>query len=312
MPQLSGSVLRSAQVPLQFESPAWHDTTHLPAVQTSPATQEVPAFAPVQFPEAPQYWSLVSGLTQSPPHSTSVARQDTPQTPPEHVSPAPHALPTVAPVQAPDAPQKRLFVAGSMQPPAQSISVPGHVVPHTPALHTWPALHAVPALAPVHVPDAPQYMLLASGSTHEPPQLISLPGHDVPHAPPLHTWPALHAVPALAPVHVPDAPQYVLLVVGSTQEPPQLISLPGHDVPHTPPVHAWPASHAVPALAPVQAPDAPQYMLLVAGSTHAPPHRISEPGHAVPHTPALHDAPAAHATPAEPAPPTPHPAVAPQ
>jgi hypothetical protein len=96
-------------------------------------------------------------------------------------------------------------------------------------LHTCPDVHAVPAVAPLHAPDAPQWALLVVGSMHVPLQLICEAGHETWHVPLLQTCPEEHAAPAFAPLHVPDAPQYVRLDVGSIQVPLQLICPAWHE-----------------------------------------------------------------------------------
>jgi hypothetical protein len=62
-----------------------------------------------------------------------------------------------------------------------------------------------------------------------------------PHTPAVHTCPAGHGV-------VPQAPaawQYWLLVVGSTQDPPQIVCPAAHVRPQTPPLQTSPGGHGV-------------------------------------------------------------------
>jgi hypothetical protein len=113
-----------------------------------------------------------------------------------------------------------------------------------------------------------------------PPQLTCEPAHDSAHVPPLQTLPAVHAVPALPVPPTPQpavAPQLSRLVSASTQVPPQLIWLPGHETAHVPLAQTFPAMHAVPALPVPPTPQplvAPQLDRLVMGSTQLPPQLI--------------------------------------
>jgi hypothetical protein len=142
--------------------------------------------------------------------------------------------------------------------------------PHTPFAHTWPVAQAVPALEPEQAPLAPQWVASVRGSTHALPQ-TSRPDWQVSaHAPFVHTWPTVHAVPALAPEQSPLAPQWVASVRGFTHVPPHTRRPAWQGRAHAPFVHTWPTVHAVPALAPVQSPLAPQWVGLVRGSTQAP------------------------------------------
>jgi hypothetical protein len=82
---------------------------------------------------------------------------------------------------------------------------------------------------------------------HLPPQLISLPGHETEHVPPLQTCPDTHCVPGLpAPLapHAPVAPQYWSSFDGSMHRPLQLTSVPGHKNEHLPALHALPVEQA--------------------------------------------------------------------
>jgi hypothetical protein len=88
--------------------------------------------------------------------------------------------------------------------------------------------------------------------------------------------PDVQAAPALPASLTPQpavAPQLVLLVLESTQVPPQLIWLPGHEIWQLPLAQTFPAMHAVPALPVPPTPQpvvAPQLDRLVMGSTHVP------------------------------------------
>jgi hypothetical protein len=77
-----------------------------------------------------------------------------------------------------------------------------------------------------------------------------------PHVLFTQVFPAAQAVPAFAPWQLPEAPQYWLLSVGSTQLVPQA-SEPEGQV-QTAAVQAWSTPHVAPALAPLQVPPAPQ------------------------------------------------------
>jgi len=78
------------------------------------------------------------------------------------------------------------------------------------------------------------------------------------HLPPLHTWPAAHAVP--------QVPQLARSLVRSRQLPEQLVSPPPHAVTQSPAAQLWPAEHAVP--------QAPQLRGSVPSDEQAPPHRV--------------------------------------
>jgi hypothetical protein len=66
-------------------------------------------------------------------------------------------------------------------------SLPGHVVPHTPLLQTWPEGHALP--------QAPQLSALVSRRTHRPSHSVCPAGHEPTQEPPTHTWPEEQTVP---------------------------------------------------------------------------------------------------------------------
>jgi hypothetical protein len=172
-----------------------------------------------------------------------------------------------------------------MHVPPQLIWLPGQATEQVPFPQTLPAGQDVPGVPPPlpHKPVAPQLLALVLGSMQTPPQLICVPGHDTLQAPALHTFPFVHARPALPPPfpQSPVAPQLVGLVSGSTQIPPQFTWLPGHDISHDPALQTLPLLHAVPAPPPPlpQRPDAPQFDRLVSGSMHVPPQLTSLPGH---------------------------------
>jgi hypothetical protein len=169
-----------------------------------------------------------------------------------------------------------------MQIPPQLMSAAWQVTWHAEATQVDPAGHVVPAVPTPHGPVAPQYLSLVVGSMQAPPQLTSVARHDVVHEPVEHTCPdgqAIPAVPLSAVAHCPVAPQKALLDAGSTQLPPQLISVPGHETWQVPVLQTWPARQGIPALppaSPVPQPDvAPQNVRSVWGFTHVPPQLTS-------------------------------------
>jgi hypothetical protein len=143
-------------LPAQRTRPAWQETWHVPAEQTWPAPQAVPALAPVHVPEAPQKSRSVCGLTQAPAQAIWPAGQLVAQAPAEQTWPDAQTVPAVGPVQAPEAPQKERSVCGLTQVPLQTIWPTGQLVAQVPAEQTWPEAQGVPSLPPVHVPEAPQ------------------------------------------------------------------------------------------------------------------------------------------------------------
>jgi hypothetical protein len=194
------------------------------------------------------------------------------------------------------------------QVPPQFTCPLGHETEQLPAAQTWPEAQTVPPLAPWQLPEAPQLSRLVCGLTQAPPQLIWPPGQDTWHVPPLQTLPVVHAVPALPPAlptpHPAVAPQLARLVCGSTQTPPQLTWLPGHDTWQTPLPQTLPAPQAVPALPPPsvepQPAVAPQYVRSLLGSTQTPPQLTWPLAHETWHAPLLHTLPAPQATPQAP------------
>jgi len=89
---------------------------------------------------------------------------------------------------------------------------------------------------------------------------------------------------------VPQAPQFVVLVVVSTHALLHSFSLLGQVAVHTPSEQPWPAAHAFP--------HAPQLALEELVSTHLPEQLVRLPEQlAVWHAPATHATPAAHVFP---------------
>lgn len=92
---------------------------------------------------------------QTPPQSISAPGHDTAHTPSAQTFPFVQAAPALPPLtpQPLVAPQLARLVAGSMQLPPQSISVPGQDTAQAPWLQALPLMQTVPALP---LPDTPQ------------------------------------------------------------------------------------------------------------------------------------------------------------
>jgi len=88
---------------------------------------------------------------------------------------------------------------------------------------------------PAQSPDAPQKIGSVLGSTQRPPQSTCPLGQRVSQLPAAQTWPDMHVTPASGPVQVPDAPQRIGSVLGSTQRPPQFTCPAGQLVAQAPP-----------------------------------------------------------------------------
>ena len=93
---------------------------------------------------------------------------------------------------------------------------------------------------------------------HLPAQRTSPGWQETWQVPDEQTWPEPQAAPAVRPVQVPEAPQKDRSVCGLTQAPPQAIWPAGQLVVQAPAEQTWPEPQVVPALAPLQAPEAPQ------------------------------------------------------
>lgn len=173
------SVLRLSQTPLQFVSAAWHERPQTPAAQTCPAAHAVP--------QVPQLWLSVCRLSQTPLQAVRLAWQESVHAPLEQTAPAAQTVPQV--------PQLLGSFRRLSHVPLQLLSPAWQERLHVPTEQAWPAMQALPALAPAQVVEAPQYRALVAGSTHDPLQLISVPGQDTPQTPALQAVPAAHGVP---------------------------------------------------------------------------------------------------------------------
>ena len=111
--------------------------------------------------------------------------------------------------------------------------------------------------------------------------------------------PAAQVVPSSAPVQVPEAPQKVRSVSGSTQVPPQERRPAWQDSSQVPaPLQMKPAAQVVPSSAPVQVPAAPQKVRSVSGSMQVPPQASRPAWHDSSQVPApLQTEPAAQVVP---------------
>jgi hypothetical protein len=102
------------QRPPHFTWLMGQDTTQLPAAQTCPPLQVVPALLPgvpfTQVPVAPQWVGSLLGSTHAPPQLMSGDAHEAPHVPEEQTVPAPQVLPAVPGAglivsQSPEAPQ---------------------------------------------------------------------------------------------------------------------------------------------------------------------------------------------------------------
>jgi hypothetical protein len=322
-PQWVRSVAGSTQTPPQLTWPLGHETEQVPALQTLPLAQLVPALPTPETPQpvvAPQCVRSVFGSTQTPPQLTCEPGHETEHEPLLHTLPLAQTAPAL-PLPLPQpavAPQWVRSVAGSTQTPPQLTCEPGHETEQVPALQTLPLAHTAPALPVPETPQpavAPQWVRSLVGSTQTPLQLTCEPGHETEQLPELQTLPLAHTAPAL-PLPLPQpavAPQWVRSVLGFTQVPLQLTCEPGHETEHVPELQTLPLAHTAPAL-PLPLPQpavAPQWFRSLVGSTQTPPQLTCEPGHETEQVPELQTLPLAQVVPALP-PAVPQPDVAPQ
>jgi hypothetical protein len=229
-PQYVGLLLGSMHVPApapHFKRPP--PQTQEPEVHTCPIAEqlmpcELPG-DPSHNPAAPQCVASVDGATQLPPQLIWPEGQETAQAPLLHNLPVSAQFsPSLAPWQLPTAPQYVWSDDGLMHAAPHAICPPGQ--PHVPPVQIAPVPtvvpQAAPAEAPLHAPEAPQCVALVCGSTQTPPHEICEPGQLTWHAPATHILPVSEqSSPMLTPAQLPEAPQYVRLVLGSMQAPPQ-------------------------------------------------------------------------------------------
>jgi hypothetical protein len=146
-PQLSGSVWKSTQAPLQSVIPLGQE--HVPLTH-------VP-FVPQLCPHVAQLFGSVIKLTQPPLHSVIPAGQLDMHWPDEQTSPDGHALP--------QAPQFCGLLMTSTHWPEHSVIPDGHeVVSHLPLTHDWPLAQTVP--------HEPQCWGLSAVDTHAPEHIV--------------------------------------------------------------------------------------------------------------------------------------------
>jgi hypothetical protein len=131
---------------------------------------------------------------------------------------------------------------------------------HVPSEQIWSAAQAWP--------QRPQFFESEDGSTQVPLQRLPT-WHGARQLPSTQSNPAPQAWPAVVPRQSEDAPQYRMLVFGSTQRPSQATRPAWQLNLHSPSEHWYPEAQAVPAFAPRQSPAAPQWRLLLSGSAQA-------------------------------------------
>jgi len=113
-------------MPPHLIKPDWQESAHAPPLQMLPAAQTAPMLPPRQLPDAPQWPAFVCGSMHELLQLICVPPHDTWHVAPMPTVPAAQTAPSFAPWQSPDAPQKPLLVAGSMQILLQLICVPPH------------------------------------------------------------------------------------------------------------------------------------------------------------------------------------------
>ena len=147
-----------------------------------------------------------------------------------------------------------------MHAPLQSVRFVGHE--HLPPEQS--------AEGPQTIPHAPQFFRSDSTFTHPPVQSLVGAAHVARHTPPLHTWPAAQLVE--------QPPQCAGSLPVSTQRLLQRVAPAGHE--HCPLLQSEPPAQDFP--------HPPQFLRLVAASTHAPPHVLAAPHPPVLQRPVMH------------------------
>jgi hypothetical protein len=214
VPQLLMSLVRFTQTPAQSVWPVPHLLSHLLLMQSGVAAGQVV----VQLPQA--VGSFVVFL-QVPLQSDCPDGQV--QLPPTQVLPPVHLIP--------QSPQLSLSEPTLMQEPLQILFGAVQVVPGTQA-PPWQVSVAAQAL-----PQVPQLLPSVAVLTHLPEQSVRPPTQE--------HLPATQLNPAAASHFVPQAPQLLLSLWGSMQEPLQS-SFGAWQVPHLPLLQDWPDGQAVP------------------------------------------------------------------
>jgi hypothetical protein len=180
---------------------------------------------------APQWALSVSVSTHLLLQMDSPGWQVSWQVPEEHTLPDPHPTP--------QKPQFSLSVSRLTHLPVHSDSPCWQESEHVPFEQRYPEGQALP--------QVPQFASSVRLSTHLPLQLVSPCWQLRAHCPkPLQTWPGPHSVPGFW-AQGSDAPQWVWLVPGSMQVPPQLMKPCWQVSVHCPePSQISPGSHVVP------------------------------------------------------------------
>ena len=184
------------------------------ALQTCPAGQTSPSLAPAQLPMAPQKVRSVAGSTQLPPQMICGEAQVSPQTPPLQTCPG----------GAYDAVVGAAAVAGGAAEAPVGLGI--HAV--AAARDLWALARDLAGAAAAHPPRR-AYRAGAAGQAGARSAAIATVSQRVDAAaatahlagrqetwqePAAHTWPAAEAVPSLAPVQSPEAPQKLRSVCG--------------------------------------------------------------------------------------------------
>jgi hypothetical protein len=274
-PQFETLVRRSlsqpfARLPSQFPKLRLHD----PNVQV-PVAHDALAFAKAQAaPQAPQFESVLSAVSQPFAASPSQSAKFPTQEFTRHAPASHRASPFATEHTRPHAPQC-----------VRSVAVSTQALPHRCSLAPQPLAQA-PArashtgVAPEHaVPHAPQFIALLSAVSQPFAAFASQSPNPAAQAPTPHA-PATHAGVAFAAAHaVPHAPQFARSVRVFASQPfaatrSQSAKPGAHTIAHVPP------SHTLVAFAPdaQRVPHAPQCAVSTAALTHWAPQASSPSG----------------------------------
>jgi hypothetical protein len=289
VPQLSTSLARFSQKPLQLDSPAAQQMpvvlpvgmAQLPLAQLPLAVQAPPAATPEQtpavqvppvpqtLPHPPQFAASVCVFTHAVPQSVEVgAVQVMPHVPDVQVG---VPVPAVGPGQTvPQAPQLVALVVVSVQVPAQFVLAPGAAgqqidgppgvldAAQLPLAHCDGAVQIEPFASFVQAPAV--HVAPAGQTLPQAPQLLVLVVWST-HVPPQFSWPVGQQMLPVGPV-----PVFGVHVSPVMQVAPGLHGEPVGTLPQTPPAQVELAGQTLPQL--------PQLLLSVAVFTHAVPHSV--------------------------------------